>query len=297
MIDSGPRFPPLACSALFPSLLLAACAGTHVAPASPPVGRTPIAGWEGKLTTYDLASPVPGIQGRPVTVLVPPGYADPVNASRRYPVLYMHDGNNCLDHDPFAHGGWQVHTVSYDLVQKGLMGPAILVLVDNTANRAAEYVPGFGSAPGPSAEGYLDFLEKTVVPFVEASFRTLPGAASRGLGGSSYGGLISLYGAWTRPQVFGFAMAMSTAFAYDFQALVQGTPARPPLRIYIDSGTVDWGGGDDGMAQTLALRDLLVSKGFTLGTDLLHHVGQGHNHSEDFWRLRLPVALPFLLPP
>ena len=297
MKDLRPRSPPVPRRALLPALLLAACAGTPVAPAAPPVGRTPIAGWEGKLTTYDLVSPVPGIEGRPVTVLVPPGYADVANAARRYPVLYMHDGNNCLDHDPYAHGGWRVHTISYDLVQKGLMGPAILVLVDNTGNRAAEYVPGFGTAPGPSADGYLDFLEKTVVPFVEANFRTLPGAASRGLGGSSYGGLISLYGAWTRPQVFGFAMAMSTAFAYDFHALVQRTPARPQVRIYIDSGTVDWGGGDDGMARTLALRDLLVAKGFTLGTDLQHHVGQGDNHSEDFWRGRLPVALPFVLPP
>jgi len=297
MNATGPRQRLQDFGALLPTLLLAACAGTPVAPASPPVGRTPIAGWEGKLTTYDLASPVPGIDGRPVTVLVPPGYADAANGARRYPVLYLHDGNNCLDHDPYAHGGWQVHTVSYDLVQKGLMGPAILVLVDNTSNRDKEYVPGFGTAPGPSADGYLDFLEKTVVPFVEANFRTLPGAASRGIGGSSYGGLISLYGAWTRPQVFGFAMAMSTAFAYDFHALVGRTTARPALRIYIDSGTVDWNGGDDGMAKTLALRDLLVSKGFTLGNDLQHFVGQGHNHSEDFWRARLPVALPFLLPP
>jgi len=261
------------------------------------VGRTPIAGWEGKLTTYDIVSPVPGIDSRPVTVLVPPGYGDAANAARRYPVLYLHDGNNCLDHDPFAHGGWQVHTVSYDLVQRGLMGPAILVMVDNTANRAKEYVPGFGTAPGPSADGYLDFLEKTVAPFVERNFRTLPGAANRGLGGSSYGGIISLYGAWTRPQFFGFAMAMSTAFAYDFHGLVQRTPTRPALRIYIDSGTVDWSGGDDGMAQTLALRDLLVSKGFTIGTDLRHEIGQGDNHSENFWRGRLPMALPFLLPP
>jgi predicted alpha/beta superfamily hydrolase len=296
MIETGPRHRRLAFGALLPALLLAACAETSVAPLAPPVGRTPIAGWEGKLTTYDLVSPVPGIESRPVTVLVPPGYADQANAPRRYPVLYMHDGNNCLDHDPYAHGGWRVHTISYDLVQKGLMGPAILVLVDNTGNRAAEYVPGLRTAPGPSADGYLDFLEKTVVPFVEANFRTLPGAASRGLGGSSYGGLISLYGSWTRPQVFGFAMAMSTAFAYDFHALVQRTPARPALRIYIDSGTVDWSGGDDGMARTLALRDLLVSKGFTLGTDLQHHIGQGDNHSEDFWRGRLPVALPFVLP-
>ena len=288
---------PAALTAMFLGLLCG-CATTPPATPEPPPGRTPLAGWEGKLTTYDVASPVPGIASRPVTVLVPPGYSDPVNASRRYPVLYLHDGNNCLDRDPFAHGGWQVHTVSYDLVQQGRMAPAILVLVDNTSSRAQEYVPGFGTAPGPSADGYLDFLEKTVVPFVETWYRTAPGPGNRGIGGSSYGGIISLYAGWTRPQVFGFVMAMSTAFAYDFHAMVRATPPpKKPLRIYLDSGTVDWSGGDDGMAKTVELRDLLVAQGFVPGTDLLHFVGQGDNHSENFWRGRLPVALPFLLPP
>lgn len=277
--------------------LLGGCAAATVAP-EPPTGRTPLAGWEGKLITYDLVSPVPGIASRPVTVLVPPGYSDPANASRRYPVLVLHDGNNCLDRDPFGHGGWRVHTVSYDLVEQGRMAPSILVLVDNTGSRSQEYVPGMGSPPGPTAEGYLDFLEKTVVPFVDTWYRTLSGPANRGIGGSSYGGLISLYGAWTRPAVFGFVMAMSPAFAFDFHSMVRDTPPPTrPLRIYLDSGTVDWGGGDDGMAATIALRDLLVGQGFAPGTDLFHHVGQGDNHSEDFWRGRLPVALPLLLPP
>jgi predicted alpha/beta superfamily hydrolase len=292
----GPRLAPIAAAGLL-LCVLGGCASAPVAP-SPPAGRTPLAGWEGKLTTYDLESPVPGIASRPVTVLVPPGYSDPANASRRYPVLVLHDGNNCLDRDPFGHGGWQVHTVSYDLVQQGRMAPAILVLVDNTSSRAQEYVPGFGAAPGPSADGYLDFLTGTVLPFVETWYRTLPGPANRGIGGSSYGGILSLYAGWTRPQVFGFVMAMSTAFAYDFHALVRATPPpKKPLRIYIDSGTIDWGGGDDGMARTIELRDLLVTQGFVPGTDLLHFVGQGDNHSEEFWRGRLPVALPFLLPP
>jgi len=284
-------------AAIVPGSLLLLAAACSSAPPGEPPGRTPIPGWEGKLTTYDLTSPVAGILSRPVTVLVPPGYSDPANAAREYPVLYMHDGGNCLDRDPFQHGGWQVHTVSYDLVARGLMKPAILVLVDNTANRTQEYVPGAGSPPGPHADGYLDFLERTVVPFVEARYRTLPGPASRGLGGSSFGGLISLYGAWTRPQVFGFVMAMSPAFAFDFPALVRGTPPpKKPLRIYIDSGTRDYGGGDDGMAETMGLRDLLVDAGHVLGDDLMHHVGQGDSHSEDFWRARLPVALPFLFP-
>ncbi len=229
-------------------------------------------------------------------MLVPPGYSEAA-ATTRYPVLYMHDGNNCLDSDPFGHGGWQVHRVSYDLVRTRRMAPAIFVLIANTRSRAREYVPGFGTAPGATADGYLDFIEKDVIPFVEAHYRAARGARKRGIGGSSYGGLISLYGAWTRPKSFGFAMAMSTAFAYDFPALVGATRGRPPLRIYIDSGSNSHRGGDDGMAATIALGDLLVSKGFVLERDLMHHVGHGDRHSENYWRGRLPIALPFVLPP
>jgi enterochelin esterase-like enzyme len=266
----------------------------------PPMGTTPIPGWEGKLTTYQLTSPVPGITSRAVTVLVPPGYADAANAEKRYPVFYMHDGNNCLDHDPFGHGGWQVHTVSYDLTMRGLMGPTIFVLIDNNGqNRTDEFNPGVGTAPGPTADGYLDFVDKTVVPFVETYFRTAPGPANRGIGGSSYGGIISLYGGWTRPQTFGIVMAMSTGFGrYDFVAVARATPPpKKPLRIYLDSGTTDYSGGDDDMAVTIMLRDVLVGLGFTLGVDLKHYIGQGDSHSEDYWRGRLPQALPFLFPP
>ena len=281
---------------------LAGCGSSGSGPPEP-VGTTPIAGWEGRLTTYRLTSTVPGIASRDVTVLVPPGYADAAAASTRYPVLVMHDGGNCLDHDGFGHGGWRVHTISQDLIGRGLMAPAIFVLVANDqAHRGEEYVPGLGTAPGPTADGYLDFLEADVLPFVERHYRTLPGAAHRGLGGSSYGGVISLYGAWTRPSTWGFAMAMSTAFHGDFTvagftALVAGTPVKPALRLYLDSGTVDWSGGDDGKADTEAARDVLVAKGFVLGTDLMHYVAVGQNHSEDYWRTRLPLALPFLLPP
>jgi len=289
------------------ALLLAACAtgghpdgGLDAGPTweAPPAALAParVAGWEDRLLTYDLPSSVPGIDARQVTILTPPGYADPANAGRRYPVLYMHDGQNCLDHDGFGHGGWRAHTISTDQVTAGQQAPLLLVLVDNTASRTAEYVPGQGTGP-TTAEHYLDFLEQDVVPFVERHWRTAAGPEGRGLGGSSYGALISLYGAWTRPAKWGVVMAMSTAYGYDFIGLAQQATSRRPLRIYLDSGTLFYGGGDDGMADTIRLRDLLVSQGWVLDTDLRYVLGQGHNHSEDFWRLRLPGALAWLYPP
>jgi enterochelin esterase-like enzyme len=285
-----PRPLPLA------AVLLAACATAGGDP--PPALLTParVPGWEDRLLTYPLTSSVPGIESRQITVLTPPGYADPANAGRRYPVLYLHDGQNCLDRDGFGHGGWQAHTSSTDLAVAGTMAPVLLVLVDHSGSRTAEYVPGQGSGE-TTAEAYLDFLERDVVPFVERQWRTAPGPAGRGLGGSSYGGLISLYGAWTRPARWGVVMAMSTAYGYDFIGLAQQATGKRALRIYLDSGTLFYGGGDDGMADTLRLRDLLVSQGWVPGTDLQYVLGQDHNHSEDFWRLRLPGALAWLYPP
>lgn len=254
-----------------------------------------VAGWEDRMQTWKVTSSVEGIASREVTVLLPAGYADISNQTKRYPVMYLHDGNNCLDHDGFQHGGWQVHTTSTNLVDAGQMAPVIFVLVDNTSERTNEYVRDAGALPGATADGYLDFLEGDVLPWVDSSWRTIASPAGRALGGSSYGGLISLDGAWRR-QSWGVVMAMSPAYGYDFVGWAQGE-AKRPLRIYLDSGTRDYKGGDDFMARTIQLRDLLVSKGWTLDQDLKHVIGQDHSHDESYWRQRLPGALMFLYPP
>ena len=109
--------------------------------------------------------------------------------------------------------------------------------------------PGSAPRPAPPPRATWTSWRRPWCPSSTPGTGRFPGPANRGIGGSSYGGLISLYGAWTRPAVFGFVMAMSPAFAFDFHAMVNATPPpRRPLRIYLDSGTVDWGGGDDGMA-------------------------------------------------
>jgi hypothetical protein len=90
---------------------------------------------------------------------------------------------------------------------------------------------------------------------------------------------------------------MSPALAFDLPGLVRARSPSPRPRVYLDSGTLDWRGGDDGRGATARLRDLLVSLGWVAGRDLHHRVGQGHNHSEQFWRERLRLALPLLFPP
>lgn len=270
----------------------------------PPAGVVPLAGWEGRLTTFFLRSTVPGIPGRRVTIAspVPAALAEHAAASdapRRYPVLYLHDGQNCLEENVFGSPGWAAHRVPAELAAAGKAAPVIVVMVDNAGDsdgRKREFVPGAGEPRGQHADAYLDFLERDVIPFVEHWYPALPGAADRCVGGSSYGGLISLYAGWTRPQVWTRVLSMSPAFHWDFHALARETRERPALRLYLDSGTTDYEGSDDGQADTEALRDLLVSRGFVPGADLVHEVGHGDTHDEEAWQRRLPLALPFLFP-
>jgi predicted alpha/beta superfamily hydrolase len=278
------------------------------AAAAPPAGTTPLHGWEGRLTRFWIESSVPGIAGRQVTILspVPAEMAEHAafgaaagGASRTYPVLYLHDGQNCLTHNVFGAPGWAVHEVATRLAFEGRMAPTIVVMVDNAGDsdgRRREFVPEAGEADGQHADGYLDFLERDVIPFVETWYPARPGPADRCIGGSSYGGLISLYAGWTRPQAWTRVLCMSPAFHWDFHRLVRETHARPALRLYLDSGTTDFEGSDDGQAETEALRDLLSARGFVPGVDLVHEVGHGDTHDEAAWQRRLPLALPFLFP-
>jgi len=262
-----------------------------------PLHRSVIAGWEERLSTFDVASPVPGIASRSVTVLVPPGYGDEANAARHYPALYLLDGNNALDRDPFGHGGWQAHLAATGLAERGLIAPILLVLVPNSPARDEEYVPGRGRRPGPTADGHLDFLARGVLPQVENRFRARRAPAARAIGGSSYGGLFSFWAAWTRPSLFGIALAMSPSHPIDLAGLVARASTPPRIRIYLDSGTTDHAGRDDGRARTEALRDVLASRGYEPRRDLFHVIGEGHTHSEWCWRERLPGALRLLFPP
>ncbi|MBI5069510.1 MAG: hypothetical protein HZB56_14845 [Deltaproteobacteria bacterium] len=236
-----------------------------------------------------MKSPVPGIEGREVGVLVPPGF----HPRSRWPIpaLYLLDGNNGLDYDPFGHGGWQAHRAADALAAAG--APLLLVLVPNAPARGEEFVPGKGRAPGPTAEGHLEFLARAVVPAVERRFPALVAPSGRVIAGSSYGGVHAFWAAWTRPDLFGMALAMSPSRAYDLSALVRRADAHPPLRIYLDSGTTDQHGGDDGLSRTRALARLLASRGYG-EKDLRFVVGKGHSHTEAAWRERLPAAMRFL---
>ena len=230
-----------------------------------------------------------GVIRRDVFVYTPPGYAD--QPTRRYPVLYMHDGQNLFGPDAMF-GGWRVEQAADRLIQTGQMAPVIIVGLANSAERMTEYMPEQDN--DGEAGRYVDLLVGALKPWVDATYRTRPEREHTGLLGSSLGGLVSLYAGWRRPDVFARVGSLSGSFWLKGW-VEQLSQEHKPLRIWLDSG--NRGNSADSAEATIYVRDLLLRRGWVLGEDLEHHVDYGASHNERFWRARVHLALRYLFPP
>jgi enterochelin esterase-like enzyme len=143
---------------------------------------------------------------RDLLAYLPPSYG---TGERRYPVIYMHDGQNLFDQATSFGDEWRVDETMQEVAVGGV--EAIVIGVPNMGpERCEEYSPFVDPAQGGGCgDEYLDFVVRTVKPLVDADFRTLPEREHTGIVGSSMGGLISLYGFFREPGTFGFAGVMS----------------------------------------------------------------------------------------
>jgi predicted alpha/beta superfamily hydrolase len=240
-----------------------------------------------------FASPELGNQ-RSLVIYLPPSYGE--NAAKRYPVLYMHDGQILFDAATSAFGTeWQVDENVDAAVGAGRMDEVIVVGIDNTANRIWEYTPCCDATyGGGGAEVYERFVIDTVKPFVDRQFRTLPGKTTTAIMGSSLGGLVSCYIARRNPAVFGKAGCMSSSFWWNDQALtveVERSTAHVPVAFYLDAGT-----SNDGLPETTRMAAALAADGYVQGRDLDVVTAQGGSHNEASWAARVAVPLAWLFP-
>ncbi|RTQ52143.1 T9SS type A sorting domain-containing protein [Hymenobacter gummosus] len=235
---------------------------------------------------------------RRVWVYLPSDYA---TSGRRYPVLYLHDGQNVFDQCTSFSGEWGVDETLAQLQQSGQDATGcIVVAVDNDgAQRLNEYSPWnnpqYGGGQGAQ---YVDFLVQTLKPYVDQQYRTLPDRLNTGIGGSSMGGLISLYAALQYPAVFGRAAVFSPAFWFAEASLKNylhqhRATASQPTRFYFVAGTQE--------SQTMvplmqAVRDSLLRAGYA-ATDLNYQVRTDGQHAEWFWRREFPAAYQWLYRP
>jgi len=241
---------------------------------------------------------------RDVWVYLPPGYRR--LPRRRYPVLYMHDGQNVFDAaTAFAGVEWGVDETAERLIRKHAIEPLIIVAVANMGeDRIHEYAPTAGVIDAKAkrtkrsrglARVYGQFLVEELKPYIDKKYRTRREAESTGLGGSSLGGLVTLAMGILFPQVFTRLIVMSPSIWWDDFAvyrLVDTIEQKPPLKIWLDTGTAELG-----WEQARELADRLIEKGWRPDVDLSYLEVEGADHSEAAWRARVDPALRFLFPP
>jgi predicted alpha/beta superfamily hydrolase len=236
---------------------------------------------------------------RRVWIYLPPDYA---TSGKRYPVLYMHDGQNVFDAATSYAGEWGVDETLDSLHAAGDPG-VIVVAVDHGGSlRVPEYSPWptrFGAGEG---EKYVAFLVGTLKPWIDRSYRTLPDRLHTGIAGSSMGGLISFYAALRHPDVFGRAAVFSPAFwiapsAYELAAQAQ---PRAGNRMYIISGGLEVAAGEaQGIYQRGQERmiETLAQRGFRRGTAVVAKISPDGKHAEWFWRREFAAAYQWLFQP
>jgi predicted alpha/beta superfamily hydrolase len=235
---------------------------------------------------------------RDVLVYLPPGYSDD-DEGRRYPVLYLHDGQNLFDGaTSFVPGQeWRVDETAQALVLARAVEPVVIVGVYNTGReRVEEYTPSADPKfkVGGKADLYGRLLVEELKPFIDSRYRTKTGADDTGLGGSSLGGLVTMYLGLRYPEVFGKLAVVSPSVWWDKRRIVSDVKAlasKQRARVWLDMGTEE---GANAIGDARLLRDALVSKGWSLGRDLSYSEAKGAKHNEAAWALRVDPILRFL---
>jgi len=235
---------------------------------------------------------------RDLIVYLPPGYEE--QPSRRFPVLYLHDGQNLFDGaTSFIPGmDWHVGQTADQFVSEGRVEPLIIVGIYNAGKqRLGEYTPTrMPRLGGGRANRYAKFLLDEVRPLVKSEYRVLDGAENTGIGGSSLGGLVSLYLGLRQPQVFGKIAALSPSVWWNERVILRFTAAAPvhPLpRIWLDIGTRE---GPRIVEDVERFRDVLTGKGWQFDRNLHYQRVEGAEHNEAAWAQRVGPFLQFLFP-
>ena len=251
------------------------------------------------------------VPARNVDVWLPPDYFTSQN-HRRYPVLYLHDGQNVFDPaTSFIGVDWGVDETMTRLIAGKKIRPTIVVAIWNTTNRLAEYMPQrpleldaaadlderFKPArQHPLGDAYLRYLVTELKPAIDARYRTLPDRAHTFIMGSSMGGLISLHAICEYPRIFGGAACLSTAWPVVNGIVVKqlkNLPSPRTHKIYFDYGTETLDASYEPFQRRVD--ELMRKADYVSGKNWLTGKFPGAEHSERAWSKRVNVPLEFLL--
>ena len=240
---------------------------------------------------------------RTIIVYLPPGYDD--HPDERYPVLYMHDGNNTFDaRTAFAGAEWNADETAERLIAAGEVRPLIIVGIYNNADRMDEYTPWptpQRDNAGGRADEYLAFIVETLKPLIDDGYRTLVDREHTGIAGSSLGGLVSLYASFKHPETFGRAGVISPSLWWADERIlkyIREAETPKPLRMWIDIGTAEYGETTtEERPEVVACRELikvLSAKSYEAETDFHLEIVENGRHHEADWALRFDRVLKYL---
>lgn len=246
-----------------------------------------------RIITTNVVSTFSPSPSRTVKIYLPRGYDQ--NTWRRYPVLYMHDGENAF-YPGGSFGSWDADVTATREISQGRMRELIIVAANSTANRTREYLPPEDNEGGVGfGDVYAKFLVYNVKAKIDADYRTLTNRENTATAGSSSGGLITTYLGWST-NVFGKIAALSPAYLIspNFNLRIRDEP-KQPLRIYTDMGTVDLDA--DLLPDYWTVFNYHLQDGYVPNKDLMGVIGCGQTHNEAAWSNRFPTALRFLFDP
>ncbi|RJG15467.1 alpha/beta hydrolase [Massilia cavernae] len=237
---------------------------------------------------------IPGLdRKRQLRLYLPPGYA---TSGKRYPVLYMHDGQNLFDNATSYASEWKVDETLDALAKEGKL-ELIVVGIDNGEQKRMTELNAWSSERFGQAEGkqYMDFIVKVVKPTIDKEYRTLPDRANTAVMGSSMGGLISHYAINEYPDVFSKAGVFSPAYwtavpVFDF---VNAKPAPKDARVYMLMGSEE---GESMVPDAERMAALLVKTGHPT-SNLSMKVVPGAKHNEGFWSGEFRDAVLWMFKP
>ena len=243
----------------------------------------------------DTAFLMPQLQRRRrVWIYLPNDYTTAVE--KRYPVLYMHDGQNVFDTCTSFSGEWGVDEALSQLQQQGqnAAGCSVVAVDNGGSERLNEFSPWrnaeYGGAQGNQ---YVDFLVQTLKPYIDAHYRTLTGREYTGIAGSSMGGLISTYAALKYPQVYSKVGVFSPAFWFAKDSLFQYVgqhPTKLATRFYFVSGTSE----SETMAPLMQTMYTTLRQQGVPTEDLAYAALQDGKHAEWFWKREFPAVYQML---
>jgi predicted alpha/beta superfamily hydrolase len=237
---------------------------------------------------------------RDVIVYVPPGYEQ--QHGRTYPVIYMHDGQNLFDgRTSFIPGRtWEVREHADEEILAGEVEPLVIVGIYNTGDRRlAEYTPERDwRMGGGEADSYGLLLTRELMPFIAARYRVRTERESTGMGGSSLGGLVTLYLGLRYAQHFGRLAVLSPSVWWNHKGILSYLRERVPQiqekpRIWLDVGESEGRKTIDNAGQ---LNQRLVAQGWRPGDNLYFARVADGTHDEASWGTRVPPMLKFLFP-